>query len=292
MCGIWSGGNPANCAATHKAMANASAVESSAMVVTSPLEKRLPNSPLMAAPASGSNGMIHKCIFRFSLSLFANTVRVPPLAKSEQRRTKSVFLQLQQVHAIHIQGLAGTEYRDDDGQSHGRFRGSHYHHEEHENVTVERLELRGEGNEGKIDAVQHQLNRLKNGDDVALDQEACNSTAKQDRAQHQIVGKRDHLLLPPRQDYGAHDGDQDQQRRHLERQQEVAEQQTPDGLGISEHVAPIHHRGPADRDAVQPGEMADHPDCNAQSNNESRDAQHHGRSEEHTSELQSPMYLV
>src|ERR1035441_2230948 len=62
MCGTWSGGKPMNCAATHKAMANASAVDPSAIVVTSPLEKRLPKSPLMAAPASGSNGMIHKCI--------------------------------------------------------------------------------------------------------------------------------------------------------------------------------------------------------------------------------------
>src|ERR1019366_3494281 len=134
MCGIWSGRKPANCAATHKAMANAAAVEPNAMVVTSALEKRLPNSPLMAAPASGSNGMIHKCIACFSL--FANTVRVPPLAKSDQRRAKSVVLQLQQVHAIHIQGLARTEPRNDDGQSDRRFGGSHHHHEEHKNVTV------------------------------------------------------------------------------------------------------------------------------------------------------------
>src|ERR1019366_8088983 len=112
MCGICSGGKPANCAATHKAMANASAVEPSAMVLTSPLGKRLPNSPLMAAPASGSNGMIHKCI----------TCLAGYSARSCIRR--GVPLQLQQVHAIHIQRLAGTEHGDDDGQSNGRFRGS------------------------------------------------------------------------------------------------------------------------------------------------------------------------
>src|ERR1019366_8877508 len=105
MCGIWSGGKPRNCAATHKAMANASAVEPSAMVLTSPLEKRLPKSPLMAAPASGSNGMIHKCI---------RVSRVP----TRSNISALVPLQLQQVHAIHIQGLAGTEHGNDDGQSH------------------------------------------------------------------------------------------------------------------------------------------------------------------------------
>src|ERR1035441_4576080 len=107
MCGTWSGGKPMNCAATHKAMANASAVDPSAIVVTSPLEKRLPKSPLMAAPASGSNGMIHKCI-----TCLAGTRRAPVSARGAP-------LQLQQVHAIHIQGFAGTEYRNDDGQSPG-----------------------------------------------------------------------------------------------------------------------------------------------------------------------------
>src|ERR1035441_5572155 len=130
MCGTWSGGKPMNCAATHKAMANASAVDPSAIVVTSPLEKRLPKSPLMAAPASGSNGMIHKCI-----TCLAGTRRAPVSARGAP-------LQLQQVHAIHIQGFAGTEYRNDDGQSHGRFRGSYHHHEENENVAVKRLQTR------------------------------------------------------------------------------------------------------------------------------------------------------
>src|ERR1019366_91087 len=132
MCGIWSGGKPMNCAATHKAMAKAAAVEPSAMALTSPLEKRLPKSPLMAAPASGSNGIIHKCI-----ACLAGTRRAPV----STRRAPS---QLQQVHAIHIQGFAGTEHRNDDGQSHGRFGGSHHHHEEDKNVAVERLQLRGE----------------------------------------------------------------------------------------------------------------------------------------------------
>src|ERR1017187_788095 len=144
MCGTWSGGKPMNCAATHKAMANASAVDPSAIVVTSPLEKRWPKSPLMAAPASGSNGMIHKCI-----TCLAGTRRAPVSARGAP-------LQLQQVHAIHIQGFPGTECRNHDAQSHGPFRGRSHHHEENENVAVKRLQLRGESDERKIDAVQHQ----------------------------------------------------------------------------------------------------------------------------------------
>src|ERR1035441_620685 len=50
----------------------------------------------------------------------------------------------------------------------------------------------------------------------------------------------------------------------------------PDGLRIAKHGAAVHYRGPPDGDAVQPGKMADHPHGKAQSNNEPRDAQHHG----------------
>ena len=50
----------------------------------------------------------------------------------------------------------------------------------------------------------------------------------------------------------------------------------PTACGFPNTSLPFITIGPADGDAVQPGEMADHPDGNAQSNNEPRDTQHHG----------------
>src|SRR5579871_752538 len=101
-------------------------------------------------------------------------------------------LQLQQVHAIDVERLARTEYGNDDGQSHRGFGRSHHHHEKDEDVSIERFELRREGHEGQVHAVQHELNGKKDGNDVALDKKTGHAAGEEDRAQHEIVGKRNH----------------------------------------------------------------------------------------------------
>ncbi len=52
----------------------------------------------------------------------------------------------------------------------------------------------GEGDEGEVDGVEHQLDRHEDGDEVALDEKADNAEAEQDGAQEQIPGERNFLL--------------------------------------------------------------------------------------------------
>src|ERR1700730_12231865 len=54
------------------------------------------------------------------------------------------------------------------------------------------MPVRCEGHERKVHAIQHQLDRHKNRDDVALDQEPEHTTDEQNSAQQQIIGKRNH----------------------------------------------------------------------------------------------------
>jgi len=56
------------------------------------------------------------------------------------------------------------------------------------------MPLVSESDKREIDGVEHQLDRHKHRDQIALDKEADNSKAKQHSAQEQIPGKRDFLL--------------------------------------------------------------------------------------------------
>src|SRR5579863_3943761 len=50
----------------------------------------------------------------------------------------------------------------------------------------------GERDEREIHAVEHQLNRHEDGDDVALDQKSRHAAGKQNSAEHKIIRERDH----------------------------------------------------------------------------------------------------
>src|SRR5260370_8583430 len=103
---------------------------------------------------------------------------------------------------VHIQSFTRAIDSNDDRQSHRGLGGGHYHDEEDEHLPAERVPVRGEGHERKVHAVQHQLDRHEDRDDVALDQEPEHAAPEQDSTQYQIVGERDHLypssLLVPR----------------------------------------------------------------------------------------------
>ena len=82
----------------------------------------------------------------------------PLMARRSQRQQRNqpeiqtvsrFLLQLQQVHAVHVQSLARAEDRNDDGQSDRCFRRRHHHHKENEYLPAERLPVRGEGHEGQ-----------------------------------------------------------------------------------------------------------------------------------------------
>src|SRR5581483_5721237 len=52
----------------------------------------------------------------------------------------------------------------------------------------------GKGYKAQVHGIQHQLNRHEDGDDVALKQKAEHAERKQNRAEDEIPGKRDHQL--------------------------------------------------------------------------------------------------
>src|SRR5215471_938812 len=59
-------------------------------------------------------------------------------------------------------------------------------------MTAQLVPLGREGDKRQVHAIEHELNRHEDGDDVALNQKPGDAARKQNAAQHQIVGKRDH----------------------------------------------------------------------------------------------------
>src|SRR3954464_7953589 len=165
--GMRSCGSEAKRDATTSAHAKAAAGNPTPITATARLEKPRPRKPLSAAPASGSSGM------------------------SQRWRLSFIRSELEQVHLVHVQRLAGAEDRNDDGEADGGFRGRYDHHEKDEDLAVELLPLVGERDEGKIHRVQHQLDRHERGDDVALEQEPGDAAGEEHRAEHEVPGDGD-----------------------------------------------------------------------------------------------------
>ena len=78
-----------------------------------------------------------------------------------------------------------------------------------------------ERDEREVRAVQHELEAHEDDHGVAPRDDAEQSDCEQQCGQHDVVGGRNfrHLDLPLRQGDRAHDGDEQQDRRRLERQQ-------------------------------------------------------------------------
>ena len=64
---------------------------------------------------------------------------------------------------------ADAEDRNNDGETDGSFSRGDHHHKEDKDLALHRVPLVREGDKGKVDSVEHELNRHENGDDVALD---------------------------------------------------------------------------------------------------------------------------
>src|SRR5262249_16049354 len=86
-----------------------------------------------------------------------------------------------------------------DRQPHGGFGRRNHHDKEHEDVAAEGNDVRAacqpgrmrvpvvrEGHKTQVHGVQHQLNRHKDGDDVALEQKAEHAQREENRAQDEV----------------------------------------------------------------------------------------------------------
>ena len=100
-----------------------------------------------------------------------------------------------------------------------RLRSGDDHDEEDEDLAADLVPHVGEGDEGEVDGVEHELNRHEDGDDVALDEERGDADGEEDGGEDEIAGQMDgHLtaahrigyLLLSREHDGAEDGDEDQ----------------------------------------------------------------------------------
>src|SRR5579872_596958 len=158
-----------------------------AMALMSAFEKRRPRIPLIKKPARGSAGMSQSCCIRKNRFQQRRRDR-KKTAKAASRLRGSV---LHRVHFVHIQRFTVFEYRQDNGQSYGRFRRGNHHYEKRENVPVDLFELIGKCDEAQVDGIQHQLDRHEYGDDAFSKQKPGDAQCEQDGAQNQIPGQRD-----------------------------------------------------------------------------------------------------
>src|SRR5580700_3441236 len=95
---------------------------------------------------------------------------------------------------VDVECVARAEDGDDNRQAHRRFSRSYHHYKEDEDLSAHLMPLVSEGDKRQVYGIQHQLDRHKDGDDVALDQECRHANRKKDSAQHQVISNRDDHL--------------------------------------------------------------------------------------------------
>jgi hypothetical protein len=62
---------------------------------------------------------------------------------------------------------------------------------------VDLAPLTREGDEGEVDAIEHELNRHEDGDDVAFDEKRGDTNGEKDRTEDEVVRDGDHYFGPP-----------------------------------------------------------------------------------------------
>src|SRR5665648_122260 len=95
----------------------------------------------------------------------------------------------QEVDVVDRCRAAGAVDRHDDRQSDDHLGGCHHHHEERDHLTGEVAVDPGEGHEGEVRRVEHQLNAHEHDDRVAPHQHRQRPDGEQQRCEHQVVGQ-------------------------------------------------------------------------------------------------------
>src|ERR1035441_5474342 len=107
------------------------------------------------------------------------------------------WLVFEEANWIDVEGLPGSIDGDDDGEADGGFGGGDHHYEEDEDLAADLVPHVGEGDEGQVDRVEHQLNRDEDGDDVALDEEGGNADGEEHRGEDEVVCGGYHDIQAP-----------------------------------------------------------------------------------------------
>src|SRR5882757_8430343 len=123
-----------------------------------------------------------------------NSVLMPPPRPGSY--TRSVLLVLEQVRVVHRGGPTGAEDGHDDGQADHHFGGRDHHHEERHDLAVQPAVDPGEGDQGEVHRVQHQLDAHEHHDGVAAHQHPDRADGEQQRGQEQVIS-RGHRWFSP-----------------------------------------------------------------------------------------------
>src|ERR1700744_3239450 len=103
------------------------------------------------------------------------------------------------LHAVDfgdIDRAAIAEQQDQDRQADSGFRRGHGKDEEHEDLAADIAEEAREGHEVGVHRQEHQLDRHQQHDHVlAVDEESGDRDTEEDRAEDDVMGKRDHLAF-------------------------------------------------------------------------------------------------
>src|SRR5882757_8788434 len=122
------------------------------------------------------------------------SVLMPPPRLGSYAR--SVLLVLEQVRVVHRGGPTGAEDGHDDGQPDHHFGGRDHHHEERHDLAVQPAVDPGEGDQGEVHRVQHQLDAHEHHDGVAAHQHPDRADGEQQRGQQQVIS-RGHRWFSP-----------------------------------------------------------------------------------------------
>src|SRR5215216_2932327 len=120
--------------------------------------------PFTIAPTSGSTGI-------------------------NQRSGRKFTLAFQEVDVVHARRLTVAENGDQDCEADRHLGRRHRHHEEHEDVSFHAAMLPGEGEQGEIHGIQHQLDGHENDQGAPPHQDAHHPDREQDRGEELIPEK-------------------------------------------------------------------------------------------------------
>src|SRR5687768_16000502 len=129
---------------------------------------RRPTHRSTPAPRSGSSGTSHS---RSSAS--RELMRSPPIGACASA--------LQHLEVVGRGAAPAAEDGDDDGETHGNFRGGHHEREEHDHLTGDVVEHPGERDEGEVDRVQHELDAHEHHEHVATNEQPDGANCEEQR---------------------------------------------------------------------------------------------------------------
>src|SRR3990172_4555132 len=111
-------------------------------------------------------------------------------------RSSDTCLPLHHVEGVDVQGVAVAVESDHDRETHRRLRRRHHDDKEDQHLAVECPRRPGEGDEGEVHAVQHELHAHQHRDHVPAEEDAERPEGEEHEAQDERVMDEGGVLHP------------------------------------------------------------------------------------------------